>query len=392
MATPVIQQILQKGTDINKKLGEKIGLLTERNSTFDAVLKKKLNDIISAISAFKNTNLQGLTDTKNKLTEVSAELAATKATLNQNQQQLQTINDELSAAQRELETANARKNEFEQKVNDLNEKLVTLQTFYDNQIREIRNEMSTKSTEEQNAMQQEFNNQITAINNEKAQLQQDVENAKRAQTEAVNKLTSLQSEQVKLIDSLATINEFLAKQLQLIDTINVTNPNIEEYTDLLDKIQHGLGGVISNINQAVSAPVNSGTPLYDKFISLSEDQQDRILETLSPDNKTYIENNIYTTVVSDKRNIQNILSRNYRGDLLKGGKRKRNRKTMKKRSKRTKKLMKNLKGGYVYSSSKDLDKASSIISASSKSKFNSNSNSKSKSNKKAHKTKRRSKQ
>ena len=61
---------------------------------------------------------------------------------------------------------------------------------------------------------------------------------------------------------------------------------------------------------------------------------------------------------------------------------------MKKRSKRTKKLMKNLKGGYVYSSSKDLDKASSIISASS----NSKSNSKSKSNKKAHKTKRRSKQ
>jgi hypothetical protein len=50
--------------------------------------------------------------------------------------------------------------------------------------------------------------------------------------------------------------------------------------------------------------------------------------------------------------------------------------------------MKNLKGGYVYSSSKDLDKASSIISASSNS--NSNSNSKSKSNKKAHKTKRRS--
>jgi chromosome segregation ATPase len=391
MATPVIQQILQKGTDINKKLGEKIGLLTERNSTFDTVLKNKLNDIISAISAFKNTNLQGLTDTKNKLTEVSAELAAAKATLNQNQQQLQTINSELSAAQSELQTANARKNELEQKYRELNEKQQQLQTFYDNQIREIRNEMSTKSTEEQNAMRQEFNNEITAINNEKAQLQQAVENAQRAQTEAVNNLASLKTDQETLIGSLATINEFLAKQLQLIDTINVNNPNIEKYTDLLNEIQTGLGGVISNINQAVSAPVNSDTRVYDKFMSLTEAQRDSILQTLSlsDDKKEYIKSNMNTEDVIVKRNIRNYL-KDYTGDLLKGGKRKRNRKTMKKRNKRTKKLMKNLKGGYVYSSSKDLDKASSIISASSKS--NSNFNSKSKSNKKSHKTKRRSKQ
>ena len=392
MATNVIQDILKKGTDINDNLGKKIGLLNERNSNFNTDLKKKLKEIISAISAFKNTNLQGLTDTKNKLTEVSAELAATKATLNQNQQQLQTINAELSAAQRELETANARKNEFEQKNRELNEKQEQLQTTYNNEITAARAEMANTSTEEKNAMQQRFDNAIAAINAEKAQLRQAVDNAQQAQTEAVNNLASLKTDQETLIGSLATINEFLAKQLQLIDTINVTNPNIGEYTDLLDEIQIGLGGVISNINQAVSAPDNSDTRVYDKFKSLNEAQRESILQTLSLSDKQkeYIKNNMNTTDVVVKRNIRNYLN-GYTGDLLKGGgKRKRNRKTMKKRSKRTKKLMKNLKGGYVYSSSKDLDKASSIISASSNSKSNSNSNSKS--NKKAHKTKRRSKQ
>jgi predicted nuclease with TOPRIM domain len=393
MATRVIQEILKNGTAINDNLGKKIGLLNERNSKFNNDLLKKLNEIISAISAFKNTNLQGLTDTKNKLTEVSKELETTKTTLNQNQQQLQTVQANLSAAQNELQTANARKNELEQKDRELNDKLAQLETNYNNKISGIRDEMSKTSTAEKNAMQQEFNNQITTINNEKAQLQQAVENAKLAQTEAVNNLTALQKDQENLIVSLGNINSFLTKQLELIDSINVNSPNIEEYTSLLDTIQTGLGGVISNINQAVSAPVNSDTLVYDKFISLTPDQQESILQTLSFNDKTYIEDNMNTTDIVVKRNIRNMLKR-YTGDLLKGGKRKRKQKTMKRRSKRTKKLMKNrklmknLKGGYVYSSSKDLDKASSIISASSNS--NSNSNSKSKSNKKAHKTKRRS--
>ena len=129
----------------------------------------------------------------------------------------------------------------------------------------------------------------------------------------------------------------------------------------------------------------------------SDPLKTQILSQLEPNYRQYIEENMQSQNTINQKNIQNILSRNYRGDLLKGGKRKRKQKTMKKiGNKRTKKLMKNLKGGYVYSSSKDLDKASSIISASSKSKSNSNSKSKSKSksnsSKKSHKTKRRSKQ
>jgi hypothetical protein len=387
MPTDVINEILQKGTDINNKLGEKIGLLKDRNIKFNTDLLEKLNEISSAISAFKNTNIQGLTDTKNKLAEVSNELATTKATLNQNQNQLEIVQANLSAAQNKIQTSNAIIIELERKDKELNEKLVQLQTTYDNKISEIRDEISTKSTEEKNTMQQEFNNQITAINNEKAQLQHEVEGAKLAQTEAVANLTALQNDQENLIVSLGNINSFLTKQLELIDSINVGSPDIEDYTFLLDTIQKGLGGVISNINQAVSAPVNSDT--YDKFISLTPDQQTEILDTLQATQQNYIEENIDTTDPLVKNNIRNILSRNYKGHLLKGGKRKNKRKTIKKiGSKRTKKLMKNLKGGYVYSSSKDLDKASSIISASSNS--NSNSNSKSKSNKKAHKTKRRS--
>ena len=56
-------------------------------------------------------------------------------------------------------------------------------------------------------------------------------------------------------------------------------------------------------------------------------------------------------------------------------------KTMKKRHGKTRKLSKTYKGGYVYSASKDLDKASSIISASSSSKSRSNKTKKSRSSK-----------
>ena len=68
-------------------------------------------------------------------------------------------------------------------------------------------------------------------------------------------------------------------------------------------------------------------------------------------------------------------------EILSGGKRKQKRKTMKKRRRKTRKLMKKYqKGGYTYSTSKDLDKASSVISNSSKSLNSLNSKSMSKSN------------
>ena len=61
---------------------------------------------------------------------------------------------------------------------------------------------------------------------------------------------------------------------------------------------------------------------------------------------------------------------------------KRGRRTMKKRNRKTRKFMKkNQKGGYVYSASKELDNASSIINISSIPKSSSTSKTKSKNHK-----------
>ena len=91
MSTTLIQDILKNGESINDELGKKIELLATRNSNFNQQLTKRLNDIIAVIDAFKSTNLQGLTETKNKLTSVTNELETTKANLQQTQNELERI-------------------------------------------------------------------------------------------------------------------------------------------------------------------------------------------------------------------------------------------------------------------------------------------------------------
>ena len=141
------------------------------------------------------------------------------------------------------------------------------------------------------------------------------------------------------------------KTSELVVKINAINTNLAHQIELIDTTVSDLGNL------------NSGD-VVDQFSAVGTN-----IEAIM---------NMINGIGADPTNITGGKSRRHK---RRGG-----RKTMKKRNKRTKKLMKNLKGGYVYSSSKDLDKASSIIRASSKP----NSKSKSKSNKKAHKTKRRS--
>jgi hypothetical protein len=113
-------------------------------------------------------------------------------------------------------------------------------------------------------------------------------------------------------------------------------------------------------------------------MALTEEQQGQIYEQLA-DKPTTLGTSMADVLSKsirngDRANVQNILSRNYKGSLLRGGKRKR--KTMKKRHRRTRKKM---KGGYIYSTSKELDKSSSIISATSNSKSSTSKSSTSKS-------------
>ena len=93
---------------------------------------------------------------------------------------------------------------------------------------------------------------------------------------------------------------------------------------------------------------------------LPEEEKQKIYAALDGRDSAIIMQNISSQDPINNINIQNILSRKYNGDLLRGGKRRR--KTMKKRGRKSRKTY---RGGYVYSSSKELDKASSVISSSS---------------------------
>jgi len=377
MASTIIQDILTNGKAINNELGKKIESLNKTNSNFNTVLTNKLKDIINAIDKFKNTNLQGLNETKNKLEAVTKELQTTRDNLQQTQAELDSVKNSLNECQNALQEANTRKTELEQKERELNDRLTQLETEYNNKIAGIRDEMAKKSAEEKKVMQQEFDNQLANLNAEKEQLRKEMQDAQNAQTEATNQLSALQKEQEGLINNLATVNSFLTQQLELITRINTNQPNIDEYNGLLDTIQNGLGGVITQINQAVAGPsAVYPTPLYDKYVNLPLEQKDEILNVLPVEYKNEIRKN-----PNDKANIQNILAKYYKGNVLRGGKRKtrrmkgrKGRKTMKKRHMKTKKHLRRQKGGYVYSSSKELDRASSVIGNGNSASLKSSSN------------------
>ena len=378
MSITVIQDILNNGRAINNNLGKKIELLNAHNTSFNKELTKRLNDIITVIDEFKSTNLQGLTETKNKLATVTTELEKTKQNLDQTQAELNRVKQESTNIQNELQNTNARKNELEQQVRNLEQRIQDIDTEYKNKINGVRQEMAEKSTQEKKAMQTEFDKQIAAINDEKTQLQQEINNAKQAQTDAVNKLSNLQKEQEGLIENLGTINAFLAQQLQLIDSIKTEEPNIDNFTGLLESIQQGLTGVITGINSAVSTNINttSQSRTYDieKNINNLRDlrknpdkrEYERFKNSLSGQIQNQIGININSFDRGDKDaedRIRDIFQTNnieVPKPLSTGGKRRR--RTMKKRHRRTRKKM---RGGYTYSPSKDLDKSSSIISSTS---------------------------
>ena len=119
---------------------------------------------------------------------------------------------------------------------------------------------------------------------------------------------------------------------------------------------------------------------------MRENVLDQLINTLLGNGSiTRREKNLMEMVRSppNKTEIMNILNNKkliIPDPNISGGKRKRKHKTMKKRRRRTRKLVKKYqKGGYTYSTSKDLDKASSVISNSSKSLNSLNSKSMSKS-------------
>jgi archaellum component FlaC len=379
-----INDIITTGREMNQKMTEKIENLNKSNDAFYNALSKRLTDILNSIANFKDTNLKGLTDTKNQLATVTTELEKTRTQLDQTKLALEKVTTDLNASQTELTNANSIKNELEVQVRDLNKTIEMMDTEYINKIETIKQDMTKNAAQEKSALQEEYTNKINALEDERNNLLKQIEQAKESEKVAMENLTKIQGDQDSLIQQLATINEILVQQLVSIDDINADQPNIDSYSDLLTSIEQGLNSVKGEINQAVSNVIQpvantsqTQTPLYDKFKSLNPDDKEKIYDKLDETDIVYA-NDIQQELQKQnpsKSQIHNILTKHYINklngaeNLLRGGRRKR--RTMKKRPKKTRKLRKSQKGGYTYSASKELDKASSVISNSSTSTSNS---------------------
>ena len=358
-----IQKILDTGAQINTDLNTKLTELTSNNNRFNEDVLRKLNALkilAEQIRDFKARNAEELQNTKIDLARVTKELESSKADLFETRKQVTIAGNALQTIRADYTTLNNEKTELEKKLTALNTAKNQLDAYYNQQIMDIKKQNEEQMQQERQKLEEECQKKMDNLNKEKTELENQLQQANIGQNEAGRKLQELNDAQEELIVKLGTINELLARQLQMISDININQPNYEEYNKLLEAIEQALSGVMRGINSAVSTvDTRKPTPLYDKFISLSVDEREKVLLTLD---KKYFD--VILRDLKDpnqKSNIENIL---YKHSEFRGGKRKRKckRKTMKKRPRKTRKYQ---KGGYTYNKNDKLDKASSVVSNSS---------------------------
>ena len=287
------------------------------------------------------------------------------------QGQLNSTNAELKKKTDELQQVSA-------KINELNNTNSNLKK----QIDDINTELKNKNEELRRAQEAVLAEQSKTTQKDKAiqDLSKQVNDLNEAKNNAERALSTAQSEISSLVDKIARINHELVGKIALIDTIT-QDLNIDDAG-----VSNGFKLVADNI-QAIMNMINSPPsdrplptskyPLYNQFISKPRNTQSQIADAVgsksSPENREFI-NQVglkldTSTPITDeeKARVETLLNNFGDRDLLQGGKRRR--RTMKRYGKKNK----SYKGGYVYSSSKELDKASLVISSSSGSSSGSSS-------------------
>ena len=418
-----IDEIVDKGTQVNQRLDGKIKALEQHNTAFRTTLINKLQIISKAIDNFKQTNLQGLTETKNDLDEARRQLQETQAELARTQAELEGVKRQFTDINNRFTATFEEKKKLDEKITQLENNVRDMKLECDNRINLVRKEMADKNTQERIEMLKKEEEkkiisdaQIAELNKQIEVLRKQSEDAQRGQENAHNELKTLQENQERLLVKLGTVNQMLASQLEMIDkNIDLNNPNYGDYEGLLDTIQAGLGGVISGINSAVSSTTgssSSGPPSsgptgsysdtdveqnYNKLLTLKKSFNDitSLKLYLSKYMKCKKISQTQKDTLSDR--LSQVFTSSYKEEAIKsylkdyevfipdpgirGGKRKCKRKTMKKIPLKSRKHMKKYqKGGYLYKKDKNLNNASTDVSNLSNSSNSSNSSSKTNSN------------
>lgn len=332
--SPLNQALSGLGTTIQSITG-KVEAGKNKVREYKTQIITKLKEVVQQLNSLKdNSNFKALPqlrkqlqDSQVALQQKTEELDTTKSSLDKSNQELEILRNNIASINDSLEKKNKQINEL---TNSIGEK--------DEQISEL-------------------NGQIKELNEQKK--------------DAESQLASAQKETDSLIQKIGNINATLGTQIELIDTIanelgdlgsdsddvaiqfKAVGDNIMAIMNMINNPSQG------NSSASVNAANVSQTPLYDKFMKLNDEQKAQIYRELGNTYAKSIELTQLSNDPSKKKNIQNILSQRYSGDLLKGGRRKR--KTKKMRHRKTKKTY---KGGYVYNSNKNLDKSSSVISSS----------------------------
>jgi predicted nucleic acid-binding Zn-ribbon protein len=347
------------------------GALEELNSSITSITDK-VNGQKAIIASYKEKLLAKLGDLVNQIQQLKDSPAlASIPQLKQQLQQIPQLQEQLRKKSGELEVANEQLNELKIQIEGFNADIESR----NKQIRDLEQKMGEKDGQISG-----LNDQVKTLTDEKTTIQ--------------NQLTAKTAEMNDLVTRIGQINAYLLQQIGLIDTITAELGDLDSgnIADQFQAISTNIQSIVNMINnpgtggaEAIPPSQPNPYPFYNKFVKLPEQQKIEILQNLGGEEyASQIENDLQNLNESKKNNINNILMRRYKGDLLKGGKSRC--RTMKKHHKRTHKKM---RGGYIYSSSKELDKASSVISASSGSKSTSSKSSNSKSKRKD-KTRRKS--
>ena len=391
------------------------------DNSFDEAFSK-LDDTINSINSKLAQGKDMVSTYKKKLIDRLQALGEQINGIKGNLKSIPNLRDKLQKTQTDLE----------QKTNDLNttqQKLEETQTELTNLTEEIKAknkeiEDKTKEINELNSSNSDNKSQIDALNSEKDELI-------KQKAEAESNLKTAQTQIDGFIARLGAINETLLKQIEIIDNIykelgefdtdeTVTNKfkeisdNIANIMNMINSPEVASGeGSSFEMGSSSSGEEGSGEEGFeedgskltindfkdlDNIKQLNPQQKNEMLQkygNLSLDEKKDILQKLTLKVnPSLIKPIQNIIKQNdpavinnalnqiINGNYV-GGKRHRKRKTMKKRHRKTKKILRNghklrnghaLKGGYVYSSSKELDRTSSVINGLSKSRTRSKNN------------------
>ena len=370
--SPLNQALVGLGTTINT-ITHKVEAGKTRVREYKAQIVTKLQEVVEQLNSLKaNNNLKAvpqlrkqLQDSQSALQEKTEELDKTKSQLNEANKTVQQLQQNIDQINREIEEKN-------QQITDL-----------------------TNLGKQKDKAIQDLDAQVRELDKQKEEAEKNLLSAQQQIDSIIQKIGQLNTalvNQIKLIDTIANElgdldNGDVAKQFKAVtDNIKIivdmlTNSGEGQSAPVPEaaEVQQQLYDVEENFNKLINLHLNKDNGQYQRFVQRLDGQiQNKIAQVIN-----YVDRNDPQAIATLKQILEQ--KKLEVPTIINGGKSRRHkrrggRKTMKKRHRRTHKKM---RGGYIYNTSKELDRASSVISKSSSSR--SSSISKTKSNRK-HKT------